>query len=113
MAWMYMVVCIFDFIIFPVLFTLAQISKFSTHITHIDQWDPITLMGAGLFHMAMGAILGITAWSRGQEKMVGVDKQNKRRQTRYDNEPTDYEEPDYGREDRADYRDRLSSNTTR
>jgi len=25
-----------------------------------------------LFHMAMGAILGIAAWSRGQEKMSGA-----------------------------------------
>jgi hypothetical protein len=111
MAWMYMVVCIFDFIIFPVLYTLAQISKFGTNISQIDQWDPLTLMGAGLFHMAMGAILGITAWSRGQEKMVNVGQQN-RRPTRYD-ENTDYEKSDDGREDRADYRDRLSSNTPR
>jgi hypothetical protein len=38
-----------------------------------SQWDPITLKGAGLFHMAMGAVLGIAAWSRGQEKLMGVN----------------------------------------
>ena len=111
MAWMYMVVCIFDFIIFPILYTFAQISKFSSNITQIDQWDPLTLMGAGLFHMAMGAILGITAWSRGQEKMVTYKQPT--RPTRYD-ENTEHESNyDYGREDRADYRDRLSSDSSR
>jgi hypothetical protein len=33
------------------------------------QWSPITLQGAGLFHMAMGAILGIAAYGRTQEKL--------------------------------------------
>lgn len=41
-----------------------------------EAWSPLTLQGAGLFHLAMGAILGVTAWSRGQEKMTafGVDR---------------------------------------
>jgi hypothetical protein len=36
------------------------------------QWSPITLQGAGLFHMAMGAVLGIAAYGRTQEKMAGA-----------------------------------------
>jgi uncharacterized membrane protein len=68
MGWLYFVVCITDFIVFPILWTLYQ-----TSITGVvTAWDPITLKGAGLFHMAMGAILGIAAWSRGQEKLYGV-----------------------------------------
>lgn len=69
MAIMYMVVCTCDFVIFPVLWSLLQaVDKGSVTI----QWQPITLQGAGLFHMAMGAVLGVAAWSRGQEKIAGV-----------------------------------------
>ena len=69
MGWMYMVVCTFDFIIFPILWSMLQaIDKGSVTL----QWQPLTLQGAGLFHIAMGAIVGVTAWSRGQEKLGGV-----------------------------------------
>jgi hypothetical protein len=69
MGWMYMIVCTFDFIIFPILWSMLQaIDKGSV----ILQWQPLTLQGAGLFHIAMGAIVGVTAWSRGQEKLGGV-----------------------------------------
>lgn len=36
----------------------------------IIQWNPLTLQGGGLYHLAMGAVIGITAWSRGQEKII-------------------------------------------
>ena len=38
----------------------------------ITQWDPLTLKGAGLFHIAMGAVLGIAAFGRTQEKLAGT-----------------------------------------
>jgi hypothetical protein len=67
-AWTYIITCITDFIIFPILWTIL-----SAHIgVPIVAWEPLTLKGAGLYHMAMGAILGITAWSRGQEKIHGT-----------------------------------------
>lgn len=72
MAIMYMVVCIFDFIIFPIGFTIVQFWETQAANDAFRQWQPLTLVGAGLFHMAMGAVLGITAWSRGQEKIAGV-----------------------------------------
>lgn len=65
MAWMYFVVCITDFILFPLLWSILQASINGT----VTQWSPITLQGAGLFHLAMGAIIGVAAWSRGQEKL--------------------------------------------
>jgi hypothetical protein len=69
MGWMYMIVCITDFIIFPILWSMLQaMDKGSV----TSQWQPLTLQGAGLFHIAMGAIVGVTAWSRGQEKLGGV-----------------------------------------
>lgn len=66
MGWMYMVTCIFDFIIFPVLWSLLQ-AKLG--ITEIQPWDPITLKSSGLFHLSMGAVLGITSYGRTQEKL--------------------------------------------
>lgn len=73
MAVMYMVVCVFDFIIFPIMFTIVQFWETETANDAFRQWEPLTLIGAGLFHMAMGAVLGITAWSRGQEKLAKVN----------------------------------------
>ena len=69
MGWTYMAICILDFALFPIAWSVLQAYADGT-VT--SQWDPLTLKGAGLFHMAMGAILGIAAWSRGQEKMAGV-----------------------------------------
>lgn len=68
MGWMYMVVCMMDMVIFPVLWSLLQVF---THQT-ITQWNPLTLQGAGLFHLAMGAVLGIAAFGRTQEKIAGT-----------------------------------------
>jgi hypothetical protein len=66
MGWMYMLVCTTDFVLFPVLWSLVQVVGGGEVRT---QWSPITLQGAGLFHMAMGAILGIAAYGRTQEKL--------------------------------------------
>jgi hypothetical protein len=67
---MYMLVCTTDFVLFPVLWSLVQVVGGGEVRT---QWSPITLQGAGLFHMAMGAILGIAAYGRTQEKMAGAN----------------------------------------
>jgi len=65
MGWMYMVVCTMDMVVFPILWSLLQ----TTTGTTITQWNPLTLQGAGLFHIAMGAVLGIAAFGRTQEKL--------------------------------------------
>lgn len=111
MAWMYMIVCIFDFIIAPIMWSILQ-ALHKGNVT--EQWVPLTLQGAGLFHMAMGAIVGVAVWSRGKEKLAGVDTETSMRPTRYrQTYERDEIEPDYGRENAADYRDRLSSNSAR
>ena len=69
MGWMYMIVCTCDFVLFPVLWSLLQALS---HGTISSQWQPITLQGAGLFHIAMGAVLGIAAFGRTQEKITGT-----------------------------------------
>jgi hypothetical protein len=70
MAWMYLSVCIFDFIIGS--FFYAWFAWYTKDFANFGQWKPLTLEGGGLFHMAMGAVLGVTAWGRTQEKLCGV-----------------------------------------
>lgn len=70
MGWMYMLVCTMDFVMFPILWSIVQVIGGGRVET---QWSPITLQGAGLFHMAMGAILGIAAFGRTQEKLAGAN----------------------------------------
>ena len=68
MGWMYMFICLLDMAIFPVLWSLLQVFTKQS----VTQWSPLTLQGAGLFHLAMGAVLGIAAWGRTQEKVAGT-----------------------------------------
>lgn len=61
-AWQYFAVCICDFILFPALYMyfLKQ------------AWDPLTLKESGFYHLAMSAIIGVAAWTRGQEKIKRI-----------------------------------------
>lgn len=70
MGWMYMLVCVMDFVGFPILWSILQAYA---HGQINSQWQPLTLQGAGLFHVAMGAVLGITAYGRSREKMAGAE----------------------------------------
>lgn len=72
MAVMYMSVCAFDFIVAPILFTVVQFWEDQAVNDAFRQWAPLTLQGGGLFHMAMGAVLGISAYGRTQEKLGGA-----------------------------------------
>ena len=68
MAFVYMFTCLCDFVLFPVLWSLLQaMSKGSVTV----QWQPLTLQGAGLYHIAMGAVLGVAAYGRTKEKLEG------------------------------------------
>lgn len=69
MGWVYMATCVSDFIIFPILWSMLQ--AYSDGRVS-DQWQPLTLQGAGLFHIAMGAVLGIAAYGRTKEKLEGA-----------------------------------------
>ena len=35
-------------------------------------WEPITLKEGGFYHLAMAAIIGVAAWTRGQEKIQKI-----------------------------------------
>ena len=71
MAWLYMATCAFDFLIAPILWPIFQASMKMP----VTPWKPITLEGAGLYHLAMGAILGITSWQRSQERISAMNLQ--------------------------------------
>ena len=68
MGWMYMLICLLDMGIFPILWAIVQ----TVNHQQLIQWNPLTLQGAGLFHIAMGAVLGISAFGRTQEKLAGT-----------------------------------------
>ena len=72
MAMMYMFCCLCDFALFPVMFTIVQFWETQAANDAFRQWVPITLQGGGLFHVAMGAVLGVSAYGRTQEKLNGT-----------------------------------------
>jgi len=67
-AWQYFAVCLCDFIIFPSI--TFMVAKWTGTYT---PWDPLTLKESGFYHLSMAAIVGVTAWSRGQEKIKKMD----------------------------------------
>jgi hypothetical protein len=87
-AAVYLIICLLDFGIMPLIYEWINASltnqslvdlalKFSDPAAQIQAlqtlkmtrvWVPLTLQGNGMFHIAFGAILGITAFTRGQEK---------------------------------------------
>jgi hypothetical protein len=68
-AWQYLFVCLFDFIIAP---SLVGTYLYTTGADYV-QWQPLTLMASGFYHIAMGAIIGVAAYGRTKEKLMGID----------------------------------------
>lgn len=91
-AGVYLIICIFDFIIMPV-YVAAHNSRVETIIFQkidkeaittiseslikgnqaLKQWNPLTLMGAGMFHLAFGALLTGGAVTRGFAKKSEIE----------------------------------------
>lgn len=70
-AFMYMICCLADFAVFPIMFTVVQFWEVQAANDAFRQWVPITLQGGGLFHVSMCAVLGVSAYGRTQEKING------------------------------------------
>lgn len=68
-AFQYVAVCLFDFIIHPILNGIFYYYDKAKYV----QWEPLTLKESGFYHLAMGAILGVAAWTRGMEKIRRSD----------------------------------------
>jgi fucose 4-O-acetylase-like acetyltransferase len=72
MAISYMAICLFDFMVGPILYNVLQ---YMNPGQHLEMWQAITLQGGGLYHLSMGAIIGITAFGRTKEKMAESKEQ--------------------------------------
>lgn len=67
MGWLYMVICFMDFVAFPAISMFMPILvKGMPYLA----WQSLTLSNGGLIHMAFGAILGVAAYGRTQEKVA-------------------------------------------
>jgi hypothetical protein len=65
MAYQYAFVCFFDFVLGPILTFMYFKASGGTYV----QWEPLTLRESGFYHLSQAAILGVAAWTRGQEKI--------------------------------------------
>ncbi len=71
MGWTYMIICIFDFIIAPIMWSIVQAIGNGGVVS--TQWAPLSLGGGGLLHVAFGAVIGISAFGRTKEKLAAKD----------------------------------------
>lgn len=78
MGWLYMLICFMDFVVFPLLtmFTPVIMKSFGVVDVAYAAWESLTLSNGGIMHLAFGAILGVTAWTRGQEKLKAHREDN-------------------------------------
>jgi len=68
MGFSYCFICLFDFVLGPCLYFYVQ--QFETQAANdaYREWTPMTLQNGGLFHLAMGAVLGVSSWGKTQER---------------------------------------------
>jgi hypothetical protein len=71
MAWAYFLIVLFDFLVGPIFY--AWFAWYTDNLTNYGEWKPLTIQGGGVFHIAMAAILGIAAYSRGREKLTAME----------------------------------------
>lgn len=73
MGWLYMLICFCDFVFFPMLTMFLPVIERGFGVTvGYTPWQSLTLSNGGLIHLAFGAILGVSAWTRGQEKLAKI-----------------------------------------
>jgi hypothetical protein len=73
MGWLYMAINMMDFIVFPVISMILPVvyKAFGMQMTYTP-WQSLTLSNGGMIHIAFGAILGVAAYTRGQEKLAKI-----------------------------------------
>jgi hypothetical protein len=96
-AVVYLMICLFDFIIAPAFmgFKGANMAQMAAAIKDLDPqvaiamiqnktpWQPLTMQGSGLFHVAFGAILGVAAWTRGSAQIEALRQQGESERSPY------------------------------
>lgn len=74
-AIIYLIICLYDFVIASSFFNtgvvgyVEEMSKINIElaaevIKQTSRWEPLTLTNGGIFHLAFGAILGVSAWNK-------------------------------------------------
>ena len=86
-AFVYLAICLIDFALIPMYMAshpspLSEVVKASLlfpdpllafkTIQASQVWTPLTFAYNGMFHAVFGAVLGVSVWSRGQEKIAKV-----------------------------------------
>lgn len=71
MGWLYMLICLCDFVVFPAVAMFLPVFFKGLGVQMVyTAWVSLTLSNGGLIHMAFGAILGVAAYGRTQEKVA-------------------------------------------
>lgn len=73
LGWTYLIVVVADFVLFPILWTVAQVYA---HVTPLTPWQPITLQAGGLFHVTVCAVMGVHLWRRFGPNAAGNNPQS-------------------------------------
>ena len=91
-AYVYLLICFIDFAGMPIYMQIlnqgvnhaafAEVQALESEAVQLkaldkldlgrNVWQPLTLEGGALFHLAFGAILGVAAWTRGTEKTTAI-----------------------------------------
>ena len=73
MGWLYMAINLMDFIIFPIISMMLPViyKGFGVQMAYTP-WQSLSLSNGGMIHIAFGAILGVAAYTRGQEKIAKI-----------------------------------------
>ena len=88
-AFVYLAICLIDFSLIPmymayVAHTVPLVDVVTLSLKFPDQllafktiqatqvWTPLTFAYNGMFHAVFGAVLGLSVWTRGQEKIAKV-----------------------------------------
>ena len=75
-ALVYLFICLCDFFVGPLWWNLLMWDACSDVLRaegdcKTTRWEPLTLQGGAMFHLAFGAILGATSWNKHKENSNG------------------------------------------
>lgn len=88
-AYQYVIVCLFDFMMFPL---MTMIWSYYNGVQW-GGWEPLTLKGSGLYHLAAGGVIGVSSYARGldtalRNKLVAQLNMNSEEQLQNDTKST-------------------------
>jgi hypothetical protein len=73
MAWLYMIICLVDFVIFPTISIFMPVFERTVGInSSYVPWQSITLSNGGLVHIAFCTIIGVTTWQQTRERLANL-----------------------------------------